>query len=124
MMELRQDKTIPSGFLAKLMHIVSESSVFVFDEKMYIQLMGVAMGSRVSPTFACLFVGVLEAVMKNRWEQISTCLLHLFKRFIDNVFFLWKHGEAELERFFQHLNSSHPHIKFEVVKGESYNFET
>ena len=44
------------------MRFVAESSVFVFDEELYIQLMGVAMGSKVSPTFACLFVGMLEAV--------------------------------------------------------------
>ena len=44
--------------------------------------------------------------------------------FIDDVFFLWHHGEAELQRFVNHLNSSHRTIKFEVVPGESYNFTT
>jgi hypothetical protein len=68
LMEDRADKTIPTAFLLKLMKFVAESSVFVFDAELFLQLLGVAMGSRSSPTFACLFVGVLEALMLGAWE--------------------------------------------------------
>ena len=57
------------------------------------------------------------------WEQQGGLLLYLLRRFIDNLFFLWRHGEAELQRFLAHLNSGHPTIKFEVVP-ECYNFAT
>ena len=82
------------------------------------------MGSRSSPTFACLFVGVLEALMLVAWEVQGGLLPHLLRRFIDDVFFLWRHGEAELVRFIAHLNSSHRTIKFDVAPGESYDFTT
>ena len=49
---------------------------------------------------------------------------HLLKRFIDDVFFLWSHGREALKKFITHLNGFHRTIKFEVVEGESYNFET
>ena len=123
-MEEREDKSVPTWFLVKLMKFVAESSVFVFDSELFLQLFGVAMGSRSSPTFACLFVGVLEFVMLLSWERQDGLLPHLLRRFIDDVFFLWRHGEEELVKFTNHLNSFHRTIKFDVVKGESYNFDT
>ena len=33
-------------------------------------------------------------------------------RFIDDVFFIWTHGEERLKSFINHLNSSHDTIKF------------
>ena len=33
-------------------------------------------------------------------------------RFIDDVFFIWTHGEEKLKSFINHLNSSHETIKF------------
>ena len=123
-MERREDKSVPTWFLVKLMRFIAESSVFVFDSQLFIQLMGVAMGSRVSPTFACLFVGILEFVMLLSWQEGGEKMPHMLRRFIDDVFFLWRHGEEELLRFTEHINSFHRTIKFEVVKGESYNFQT
>ena len=51
LMEQREDKSVPTWFLVKLMRFVAESSVFVFDSELFIQLLGLAMGSRSSPTF-------------------------------------------------------------------------
>ena len=59
------------------MKFIAESSVFVFDTELFIQLLGVAMGSRSSPTFACLFVGILEFVMVLAWQNkgVDLCLI-------------------------------------------------
>ena len=35
-------------------------NMFVFDSMLFMQLFGEAMGSRVAPTFSCLFMGWLE----------------------------------------------------------------
>ena len=51
------DQRVPTWYLVKLMRFVATSSLFVFAGELLIQLLGVAMGSRSSPTFACLFVG-------------------------------------------------------------------
>ena len=37
---------------------------------------------------------------------------HLWRRFIDDIFFLWRGTEEELEKFIKHINSQHEHIKF------------
>ena len=102
---------------------VTTSNVFVYSTELFLQLLGVCMGSRSSPIFACLFMGALELFMMTFWEQQGGLLPFLLRRFIDNLFFLWCHGEAELQRFLAHMNSCHPTIKFEVVPG-CYNFAT
>ena len=33
-------------------------------------------------------------------------------RYTDDIFFVWTHGEQELQRFFQELNKTHPNLKF------------
>ena len=124
LMEERHDKTIPTDFRIKLRKFVAESSVFVFATELFLQLLGVAMGNRSSPTFACLFVGVLEALMLLSWEGQGGLLPHMWRRFIDDIFLLWRHGEEDLLKFITHLNASHHTIKFEMVPGESYNYTT
>ena len=41
----------------------------------------------------------------------------MWKRFIDDVFFIWKDSEENLEGFLKELNGFHPIIKFN--SGES-----
>ena len=33
-------------------------------------------------------------------------------RYIDNIFFIWTHGEAELEKFIEGLNTFFPNLQF------------
>ena len=40
-------------------------------------------------------------------------------RYIDEIFFIWNHGEQQLQRFLEELNKTHPNLKFthESSKG-------
>ena len=40
----------------------------------------------------------------------------MWKQFFDNVFFIWKDVEENLERFLKELNGFHPSIKFTFEK--------
>ena len=51
------------------------SNIFVFDSKLFLQLQGVAMGSRSSPTFACIFVGFLEVVQLESGRRYDALLM-------------------------------------------------
>ena len=33
-------------------------------------------------------------------------------RYIDEIFFIWNHGEQELQRFLEELNKTHANLKF------------
>ena len=123
-MNMREDQTIPTEFLVRLMRFVCTSNIFVFDRKLFLQLLGVAMGSRSSPTFPCIFMGILELLMLSSWEQSGGFMPYLWKRFIDDILFFWRGSEEDLLAFISHLNASHPTIKFEAKAGDSYNFTT
>ena len=38
--------------------------------------------------------------------------LYLWWRYIDNIFFLWEHGDNKLKSFIDKINQVHPTIKF------------
>ena len=42
-----------------------------------------------------------------------------WKRFIDDITFIWPHGDTHLTSFKDHLNSSHPTIKFTFVSSNT-----
>ena len=44
-------------------------------------------------------------------------------RYIDNIFFIWEHGEESMEKFLNKLRSFHPTIKFAAeYSKETINF--
>ena len=86
-------KQIPTHFLIKLLELVLHGNIFEFDDQLYRQIIGTAMGTRVAPTYACLFMGWLEEKILKTWKGTKP---YLWKRYIDDIFFIWRGSEAEL----------------------------
>ena len=42
---------------------------------------------------------------------------YLWWRYIDDIFFLWEHGEEKLKEFIEHLNEKHPTINNSQQNG-------
>ena len=42
----------------------------------------------------------------------------MWKRFIDDVFFIWTDSEENLEKYLKKLNAFHPNIKFTFEKSK------
>ena len=40
------------------------------------------------------------------------CNIIVWLRYIDNIFFIWTHGEAEIKKFMEGLNNFLPNLKF------------
>ena len=95
--------------LRTLLLFILENNYFEFLDQMFLQLIGTAMGTKAAPPYASLFLGSFEE--KHIFSKFSR-LLTIFVRFLDDIFLIWEHGEEELHRFFKHLNSVHPTIKF------------
>ena len=49
---------------------------------------------------------------------------YLWRRFIDDIWFLWRGSEEELIQFVEYLNSYHPTIKFKCKKEVNFSFTT
>ena len=61
----------------------------------------------------------LEETIINTFEEKPM----IWWRYIDDIFFIWEHGEESLEKFLNKLNSFHPTIKFTVeYSKETINF--
>ena len=55
-LEKRDDKSVPTEFYIKLLKLVLESNIFEFNREFYIQLLRTAIGTRVAPTYANIFM--------------------------------------------------------------------
>ena len=100
-----------------LLTFVLTFNVFIFNGQHYLQLIGTAMDTRVASTFACIFMGWLETYILSTWLGTKP---HLWRRYIDDIFFIWYGTEEELLKFIDHCNSSHETIKFTF----NYGFKT
>eukprot|EP00061_Rhincodon_typus_P005333 g24712.t1 len=70
---------------------------------------GVAMGTRMSPSYACLFVGYVE---RSLFRSYTGTIPHLFLRYIDSCIGAALCSHEELEQFIQFTNTFHPNLEF------------
>ena len=115
-LEEREDKEIPTDFILKLLEIILKFNIFEFDKEFYIQLIGVAMGCVPAVSFANIFMAkkidpkILEAAMK--FSNNDSNPVTFLKRFIDDIFMVWRGSIENLHKFLKMLNEIHPTIKF------------
>jgi hypothetical protein len=91
-----------------LIEIVLTKNNFQFGDDNYIQNLGTAMGTKMAPSYASLFMGKFEMDFLNTCERKPSIWL----RFLDDIFFIWDHSEEELITFFNEINNYHNTIKF------------
>ena len=107
-LDRRENPGVPTDTLVGLASLVLENNYFEFNDRIYRQKLGTAIGTKFAPAYANLFMTRLE----ERLLEASADKPLVWMRFIDDVFFIWTHGEEKLESFINHLNSSHETIKF------------
>ena len=98
----------------KLVKLVMEKNIFTFDNQHWLQLLGTSMGSRVSPTWANLFYGVLEKKILQNCPQHLKDLIFLWKRFIDDILLIFTGSWQQFLELFDYLNSTHTTIKYDT----------
>ena len=99
---------ISTDVLCSLISFTLTHNNFVFDDPSYLQTSGTAMGTKMAPCFANIFMASIEQTFID-----SSPLTPLFYvRFIDNILMTWTRGCEELEQFTTRANSTHPSIKF------------
>ena len=104
----RSTSTIRTETLCDLIRMILTMNVFEFNNKYYIQSHGTAMGTRMAPSYANLFLAKFETdALRSAPHQP-----HIWWRFIDDIFIIWTHTEDDLHAFITYLNNLHPTIKF------------
>ena len=108
----------PEDAFKELMLIATRGVEFSFNNQMYKQLDGVAMGSPLGPALANIFVGFHESRLFN-----NTVKPGVYFRYVDDTFVIFG-SELECDRFHVNLSQLHPALKFTVEKEQnnSLNF--
>ena len=109
----RPIRTPSTTFLVDLASFVLKRNYFFFNDTPYLQISGTAMGTKMAPSFACLFVGHLEdQLLYEPQKNPFFPFIISWKRYIDDVFLLWKGPIPTLFEFLQFLNDNFAGLKF------------
>ena len=103
----------PEEVFIELMETATRSVEFSFNNEMYQQNDGVAMGSPLGPALAKIFVGFHE-------ERFFDCdqKLGAYFRYVDDTYTIFK-TEAECDTFLKRLNGLHTALHFTFEKEEN-----
>ena len=107
-LEKRLNKQIPTNDLVKMAKLVLSNNYFEVSEKVFQQISGTAIGTKFAPPYACIYMEEVET------EFLKTQRLKplIWLRFIDDIFFVWTHGEENLKNFMEDFNNFKPNLKF------------
>lgn len=105
----RDDQTVSTDSLVELADLALKNNFFEHNSKIYKQEQGTAIGAKFAPSYAILALDDFEKSAIDGFELKPW----VWWRYIDDVFFIWEHGEDSLKEFLTYLNTLHPTIKFD-----------
>ena len=105
----RTVKEPSSETLLRLAELVLTLNCFSFAGNYYKQINGVAMGTKMGPSYANLFVGYVEHQFFNQYDGPKP---DLYGRYIDDCIGAISSSREELNRFITSVNSFHPALKY------------
>ena len=112
------------NFIIKGIKFILENNYFVFNNEIYRQIKGTAMGTKVAPTYANLVMGYFEMTLYKKigenFGQFQLNFMQNWKRYLDDCLILWSESEEDLEKFKDIINNIHCDIQF---TSESSNKE-
>ena len=78
---------VDADTLAELTRIVLKNNILEFAGEHFLQRQGTAMGTKLAPAYANVFMGEVE----KRWQSLAPLgKLVVWYRFIDDIFLIWR----------------------------------
>jgi hypothetical protein len=111
-LEGRKDKTVKTSLLITLLDHVLKQNIFEFNGELYLQKLGTAIGTRVAPTYANLFMAMIDEKVKKCTTGKDFNWIYFYRRFIDDIFVIWTGSRESFLQFMEEINVLHPTIKF------------
>ena len=105
----RPIKKPSSETLLRLAELVLTLNCFSFGDNYYKQINGVAMGTKMGPSYANLFIGFIENKFFSNYHGPKP---DLYKRYIDDCVGATSSSKEELNLFINSVNSFHPALKY------------
>ena len=94
--------------IKQFLQFILKGNYFDFLNKHYKQIQGTAMGTKMAPPYANIFMHEIEKQLTNTHTE----QLLLWIRYIDDILFIWKGTQPTLDAFIALANNIHPTIKF------------
>ena len=113
-MEKHQAPQAEMKLVRYLLKHILKMNYFEFNEQIYLQVSGTAIGTRCAPNYAIIFMGDLEEEFLGKCQKKP----RVWFRFIDDIFIIWNHSRQELDTFLENLNEHHETIKFTIDINE------
>ena len=105
----RPIKKPSSETLLRLAELVLALNCFSFGDNYYKQINNVAMGTKMGPSYANLFVGFIENKFFSNYHGPNP---DLYERYIDDCVGATSSSREELNLFINSVNSFHPALKY------------
>lgn len=80
-------------------------------EEFFLQIKGTAMGKKIAPAYADIFMAEWETGALNKCDKKP---LHYF-RYLDHIWGIWTHSEEYFEQFLDALNTHNLSIKLKSI---------
>jgi hypothetical protein len=101
----------PDKEIITLLELIMKNNDFEFNDELFLQIFGTAMGKTFAPNLANLYLRDFDKQAMNGFRIKPS----LFYRFLDDIFFIWTGTRAELQEFEDFLNSIIPNIKVNLT---------
>ena len=106
---------ISKKVFVELMKSATSSVEFSFNNTMYKQTDGVAMGSPLDPAWANIFAGCYEEKLFSQTQKSPICF-----RYVEDMFAIFNH-DAEADKLLTKFNCLHPSLKNSPLKKRKKN---
>ena len=125
---MRKRDLIPQRFtkesILESIEFILKNNNFLFDSKMFNQIIGTAMGTKCAPPYACLTIRYQEETKLFTQElpkyfsnEEPLLIKEFFKRYMDDGFIFWR-KHLDFNSFSICLNNLHPAIKYTFEKAK------
>nr|XP_048688123.1 uncharacterized protein LOC125627729 [Caretta caretta] len=92
---------VTANLVAELCDFVLTHNYFTFGDNVYLQISSTAMGTRMAPQYANIFMADLEQRFLSSRPVTPLFYLH----YIDDIFIIWTHRKEALEKFHHDFNN-------------------
>lgn len=86
------DPDRPDKYILQLLEINLTRNDFEFNNQIFLQIQGTAMGKKFVPAYANIYMAEWETSM---WKKCKY-KPHIYYRYLDDIFGVWEHGGEEL----------------------------
>ncbi|XP_075438932.1 uncharacterized protein LOC142481350 [Ascaphus truei] len=105
-------------FILESINFILKHNLFKFDGTYFLQKCGTAMGTKFAPSYANLFMDNWETDTIWSEHEFGADLV-LWRRYIDDVFFIWKGSSENLNHFLNYINTNERNLAFTTCIGNN-----